>query len=288
VSEATTHTIVAPGATLVYDVRENPASDQPPLLFMGSPMGASGFGDLAGHFTDRTVVTYDPRGSERSKKDDPASVTGPAGHAADVHRVIQAVGGGPMDVFASSGGAINALALVAAYPGDVRTVVVHEPPIASSLPDGEHAAAAVRAVHETYERSGWGAGMAHFIAVTGHRGPITAEVVAQPAPDPQMFGMPAADDGTRTDPLLGPSMIAMTAFQPDWEALRAGSKRIVPAAGQTSAGTMANRGAYLVGERLGAAVVVFPGGHAGFLNSEWEPSDVDAFAARLREALAAA
>ena len=30
-------------------------------------MGASGFGTLASHFTDRSVVTYDPRGVERSK-----------------------------------------------------------------------------------------------------------------------------------------------------------------------------------------------------------------------------
>ena len=34
-------------------------------------MGASGFGTLVGHFTDRTVVTYDPRGVERSAKADP-------------------------------------------------------------------------------------------------------------------------------------------------------------------------------------------------------------------------
>src|SRR5713101_5397164 len=30
-------------------------------------MGAAGFVTLAGHFTDRTVVTYDPRGADRSR-----------------------------------------------------------------------------------------------------------------------------------------------------------------------------------------------------------------------------
>ena len=40
---------------------------------IGSPMGAGGFGTLASHFPDRTVVTYDPRGVERSTKADPAS-----------------------------------------------------------------------------------------------------------------------------------------------------------------------------------------------------------------------
>ncbi len=285
-TEPTTHTLEAPGATLSYDVRENPASTEPMLVIIGSPMGASGFTDLVRHFADRTVVTYDPRGSERSQKADPASATGPADHAEDVHRVIQALGGGPVDLFASSGGAINALALVAAHPEDVRVAVVHEPPLAGSLPDAEQATAAARAIHETYERKGFGAGMAHFIAITGHRGPITADVVAQPAPDPQMFGMPAVDDGTRTDPLLGPSLIAMVTYEPNWDALRAAPTHLVPAAGETSQWQMANRGAYLVAERLGTEPVLFPGGHAGFLNSEWEPSDVPEFAARLRKVFA--
>jgi hypothetical protein len=35
-------------------------------------MGAAGYGTLAQHFTDRTVVTHDPRGSERSKRTDGA------------------------------------------------------------------------------------------------------------------------------------------------------------------------------------------------------------------------
>jgi len=70
-TKPTTHTLDVPGATLTYDVRKAD-SPAPVLLLIGSPMGASGFGTLAGHFTDRTVVTYDPRGVERSTKADPA------------------------------------------------------------------------------------------------------------------------------------------------------------------------------------------------------------------------
>ena len=51
---------------------------------------------------------------------------------------------------------------------------------------------------------------------------------------------------------------------------------------------MAYRGAVAVAERLGTKPVIFPGGHAGFLKSEWDPSgDPEAFAAKLREVLAA-
>ena len=71
-TEPKTYTLDVPGAVLHYDVRSNDASAQPVLLLIGSPMGASGFVTLSGHFTDRTVVTYDPRGAERSKRTDGA------------------------------------------------------------------------------------------------------------------------------------------------------------------------------------------------------------------------
>lgn len=285
-----TSTLDVPGATIAYDVRpaEAPAAGgQPILMLVGSPMAASGFAALAERFPERTVVTYDPRGCERSVKADPASESTPEQHADDIHRVIAAVGGGPVDLFASSGGAVNALALVAAHPEDVRTLVAHEPPVAAILPDGEHARAAVRAIGDTYQRAGFGAGMAHFIAVTGHTGPFTADVAARPAPDPAMFGLPAADDGSRTDPLLFQNLDTCTGYQPDIDALRAAPTRIVLGAGEESAGQMANRGAYAVAERLGKTPVVFPSHHGGFTGGDgpWAGKP-DAFAMRLHEVLA--
>src|SRR6266508_4275629 len=127
----TTHTLDVPGATLTYDVRRNDASTEPILLLIAAPMGAAGFGTLSQHFSDRTVVTYDPRGVERSEKTDPTSPVTPDVHADDLHRLIGAIGGGPVDLFATSGGAVNALALVSKHPEDVRTLVAHEPPLAS-------------------------------------------------------------------------------------------------------------------------------------------------------------
>jgi pimeloyl-ACP methyl ester carboxylesterase len=281
----TTHTLDVPGATLTYDVRRNDASTEPVLLLIGSPMGAAGFGTLSGHFTDRTVVTYDPRGVERSVKADPASPVTPDVHADDLHRLIQAVGG-PVDLFASSGGAVNALALVSRHPEDVRTLVAHEPPLAAVLPDREHAMAATTAVQETYQRDGFGPAMAQFIAIVSHRGPFTAELAAQPAPDPAMFGLPATDDGSRTDPLLGQNIITCTHYEPDFDALASASTQIVLAAGEESEGEMANRGAYAVAERLDTKAVVFPSNHGGFLGGEYgQAGQPDAFAAKLREVL---
>ena len=286
-TEPTTRTLDVPGATLTYDVRRSAESAEPVLLLIGSPMGAAGFGTLAGHFADRTVVTYDPRGVERSTKTDPISESTPDEHADDVHRIIHALGAGPVDLFASSGGAVNALALVARHPEDVRTLVAHEPPVASILPDREVALVVSRAVGETYRRSGWGSGMAHFIAVVSHRGEISDDDALQTAPDPAMFGTPAGDDGSRTDPLLGQNMITCTHYEPDFSALRAVSTRIVLAAGEESEGEMANRGAHAVAEGLGTEPVAFPSGHGGFLGGEYgQTGEPDAFAAKLRQVLA--
>lgn len=286
-AEATTHTLSVPGATLTYDVRPGSSPDATPLLLTASPMGAGGFVTLAGHFTDRTVVTYDPRGSERSQLTDPTTPPTPEQHADDLHRIIQELGGGPVDLFASSGGAVNALALVARYPGDVRTLVAHEPPLPAILPDREPALAASRAVAESYRQRGWGAGMAHFIAVVSHTGEFTDDFAQQPAPDPAMFGLPTEDDGSRTDPLLGGALVGSIEYEPDFKALRAASTRLAIAAGVESEGELAYRGALAVAEGLGAEAVVFPSNHGGFFGGEYgQMGEPDAFAAKLRAVLA--
>src|SRR3954470_6557273 len=135
----TTHILDSAEAGIVYDVSGPlPTADgRPPLFMVGQPMTASGFATLASHFPDRTVITYDPRGLGRSTRADGRLDHSPTVQADDVHAVIDAVGGGPVEMFASSGGAVTALALVAAYPTDVVTLVAHEPPLIPVLPDAE-------------------------------------------------------------------------------------------------------------------------------------------------------
>jgi pimeloyl-ACP methyl ester carboxylesterase len=281
-----TETLRVPGAAVVYDVRGSDREDEAPVLLMiGSPMGASGFNTLAGHFRDRTVATYDPRGVSRSVRADGATWSTPEEHAQDLHALIAALDAGPVDVFASSGGAVNALALVARHREQVRTLVAHEPPIATPLPDREEVLGAVVDVHETYEREGLGPAMAKFIALTMIQGPIPAEF-GDPAPNPADFGLPAEDDGSRDDPMLGGHIVAVTHHELDYDRLRGASTRIVLAAGAESEGTITYRAAVAVAERLGTEAVIFPSHHAGFLGGEFgQQGDPDAFAATLRETL---
>ena len=65
-------------------------------------------------------------------------------------------------------------------PGDVRTLVAHEPPLASIVPDREAALAASRAVADAYRAGGFGPGMARFIGVVSHQGPFTVEDAEAP------------------------------------------------------------------------------------------------------------
>ncbi|HEY5630033.1 MAG TPA: alpha/beta hydrolase [Candidatus Limnocylindrales bacterium] len=276
-----------PGAVLAYDVRVNATTTEPVLLLIGAPMAAGAFAALAGQFPDRTVVTYDPRGSERSRLADPSAGTTPQEHADDLHRLILALDAGPADMFATSGGAVNALELVARHPRQVRTLVAHEPPALAVLPDRDAALAASVAVHETYLRSGAGPAMAQFIALATLDGPVPADVASRPGPDPAAFGLPTADDGSRDHPLLGRHMISSTHYEPDFDALRAAPTRIVIGVGAESGNTVAGRGAKAVAGRLGTAPVTFPSGHNGFVGGDGHPAgEPEAFAAMLRRVLA--
>jgi pimeloyl-ACP methyl ester carboxylesterase len=285
-TEPQTDTLHAPGAVLYYDVRGAGSGAQPVLLVIGSPMGADGFVTLAGHFADRTVVTYDPRGSGRSQRTDGALETTPDEHADDLHRLISALGTGPVDIFASSGGAVNALALVAKYPEQVRALVAHEPPAFRELPDGEAVLAVCVDIHETYQRDGFGPAMAKFIALVSQQGPIPADYVDQPAPGPAAFGLPTEDDGSRNDPLVGQNMISCPHYKHDFDALRAASTFVVVGVGVESGQMVTGRAGLAVAERLGTTPVIFPGGHDGFLGGEYgSMGRPDAFAAALRKVL---
>jgi pimeloyl-ACP methyl ester carboxylesterase len=284
----TTHTLQTAEADIVYDVHGPlpTAEGRPPLFMIAQPMDASGFAALASHFPDRTVVTYDPRGLGRSTRKDGGVDNAPTVQAEDVHAVIEALGAGPVEMFASSGGAVTAFALVAAYPDDVTTLVAHEPPLIQVLPDAAAAERARTGFRDAYEAKGWGAGMATFIAMTSWRGEFTDEYFAQPAADPTQFGMPTEDDGSRDDPLLSDRSSAITSYRPDVDALAAAPTRVVMAVGEESMGTFTGRATVATAELLGQQATVFPSHHGGFLGGEFGyAGQPEAFARKLREAL---
>jgi pimeloyl-ACP methyl ester carboxylesterase len=284
-TEPTTRTLDVSGATLTYDVHEpGTPSDKRPLFIFGSPMGASGFEQLVSQFTDCTVITYDPRGMGRSTREPGSELTVEV-HAEDYHRVVEAVGLGSVDAFGSSGGGMCGLHWVISHPEDVRTFISHEPPVITLLEDSQMAIKVYADIVDTYQRDGFGPAMAKFIQLVMYQGLLPDDYLDRPAPDPAQFGLPTEDDGSRDDLLLSGNL-AMPPFEPNEQALRASSVRIVPAIGALGAGGLARRGGEAVGRMLGVEPVIFPGDHGGFAANEWSPdNDPTAFASKLRRVL---
>jgi hypothetical protein len=168
----------------------------------------------------------------------------------------------------------------------VRTLVAHEPPVVTVLPDRVPALAATADIRATYDRDGLGPAMVKFFAITSWKGEIPDGFGDREAPDPAVFGLPVQDDGSRSDPLPGQNLISCTHYEHDFEALRATSTRIVVGAGAESEGELAHRAALAVAARLGGEAVTFPNNHGGFLGGEYGmKGDPDGFAATLREVL---
>ncbi|NYE37291.1 pimeloyl-ACP methyl ester carboxylesterase [Nocardioides cavernae] len=292
VQPRTPGTLEVPGAVLSFTVIGDLADatpDAPPLLLGGSPMDSVGFGSLVQGLapTGRVLVLTDPRNVGRSTRDDATAAVTPQQHAEDLHALIDSLGVGPVDFFATSGAAVNALFLVAAHPDDVRLLVAHEPPMAPLLPDGDAIGRACDELVAAYDAGGIGPGMARFIALVMHRGPWTGE---EPVPDPTVFGLPAEDDGSRTDGLMANMRGGGCTRVPDLDAIRDAPTTVVIGVGEESGGPddgeIAGRAGYAVARALGLEPTVFPGGHNGFLGGEYgQTGRPEEFAATLREAL---
>ena len=258
-SDLVAQTLDVPGARLYYQ-RQGAG---PLLLMIGSPMDSTGFAGLASALAgDYTVVTYDPRGLGNSSREDTTQDVTPERQADDVHRLLSALGGEPAHVFGSSGGAVVGLALVTAHPGQVRTLVAHEPPVVELLPDSAQVRAQIEDIYDTYRADGAEKAMRKFMAHTGLGDAPGQEADAarwEPSPE-EMARMRLT-----TEQFLAHLIRPTTRYRPDIEALRAASTRVVVADGATSKGQLANRTAVALAGQLGTTVVDFPGDHGGFV-----------------------
>ena len=195
-----THTLDAPGVTLTYDVRGDLAAataDRPALLLVGSP-------------DDRRGASAPSRRTSPTGRWSPTTPAGPAAAPAptappsprpsstrdDLGRVVEALGAGPVDLFATSGGAVNALALVdrpprpGAHPRRPRAA-------ARGLPAGPRGRCSRPTVDigETYQRDGFGPAMAKFTVLVMVRGPAARVVRRRAGARPR--GLRAPDRGRR-------------------------------------------------------------------------------------------
>ena len=264
-----------PGADIYYEVR----GSGPVLLLMpGGPADATTFrkmeGDLARNYT---VVTYDPRGLSHSKMTEPLDDARMVQvFADDVHRLLKKVAGQRKScIFASSGGATIVLELAVRHPEQLDTVIVHEPPSPAFQDDPATVLAGMEDVTETCNTVGLFPAAQKFMDLIGiHEGPPQP----QGEPTPEQREAQALMMGNMQF-FFGRYIRNLARYEPDIEALKACSCRIVPAVGDASQGQLAHNGGLGLARKLGVEPAVFPGRHGGFDERPVE------FAARIREVI---
>jgi len=278
---ATAHTVDAPGAPLSSEVR----GSGPLLLVLGAPMSAAHFAPLADALAgDHTVVTTDPRGISGSPVDDPEQDSTPDLRADDVAAILDDLGADAADVFGSSGGAVTGLALVARHPSRVRTLVAHEPPLLTLLPDAAEQLAMTDEIVATCHRDGPGAAFAKFMAQAGFVGGGDESGDDESGGDD---GAPVPQEGESSEEELRDGVRFLThelsgtvRYAPDVDALTAGPARVVVGLGADSGALLTQHTTTALTTLLGTEPTIFPGDHGGFLG---QPAE---FAEALRKALA--
>ncbi|HJZ68036.1 MAG TPA: alpha/beta hydrolase [Blastocatellia bacterium] len=259
------------GATLFYQVR----GSGPPLLILQSGHGdADAANALCDELADRyTVITYDRRGMSRSKIDAPDESLTLATHSDDAHRLFTALTNERSFVFGSSIGALIGLDLVARHPDQVAVLVAHEPPAFELLPEKERnrAMRLQEEAEEAFRREGAEAGFKKFVELAAVDYNDREPEVALPPPTSQT--------SANLSFFFANDSPAVRRYRLDLAALHKSSTRIVPAVGQSAAGSAPYEAAEALAEKLGLKSAVFPGGHTGWL---LRPKG---FAAKLKQVL---
>ncbi|MGW1343662.1 alpha/beta fold hydrolase [Kribbella sp. NPDC002412] len=266
-SAKTVNKLPVPGATLHYEVT---GSGPVLLLIPGGGSDAGIFSGIVGQLSaDYTVVAYDPRGNSRSRYDgepvdrrhSEAADETVAQAAADALAVLDAVAGdSPAYVFGSSSGAITGLELITRHPDRVRMLVAHEPPCVEVLPDAADAAAFFQDVYDTYRRDGLDAADVLFAIGTG------MDQDELPPPEDLLPEYQALFRRMRANAagFYEHQLLPFTRYQPDLDALKQVTHKIVPAAGHDSAEYLPGRPIQTIADHLGWPVVTFPGPHTGY------------------------
>lgn len=253
--------LTVPGARLYHEVR----GDGPLLLLISGGNGDTlPYARLAGLLADRfKVVTYERRGFSNSPLDGPPDDAGRLQlDVEDARRLIAHHGGGKARVFGSSSGAIVALELVRQSGDELGTVVAHEPPLVTLLPDVARWEAFFASVHAAYHGEGPGKAMQLFVEGIG----LNVPGGNRPQPPGAMHNLAYWMDHELRQYPMAPVDLA---------ALRAHKDHLVLACGRDGRETMPYKPNVVLGEKLGLPVVEFPGGHVGYATHP------DAFAAQL-------
>ena len=251
-------TLKVPGAQLSYEV-----SGSGPLLILIP--GASGVGevfrqvarDLSARYQ---VVTYDRRGFSQSRLDGPQDYDHRlATDADDVRHLIEHLTDQPATVFGNSSGASVALEVLTQYPERVQTVVAHEPPVVSLLPDAAKWLAFFDGIYDTYREDGVPKAMHQFASSVV--GSVDHQVIERSMTK-------QANEYTMANAAywMEHELRQYPRIELDFAVLAAHAERIVLAGGRDAQDKVPYQSNKVLARQLGREIVDFPGGHLGFLS----------------------
>ena len=260
------NTLRVPGASLFYTV----CGAGPVLLMIAAGAGDhTSYTGVAKYLIDHyTVVTYDRRGYWRSPLDDRNQHITIVTHSDDAHHLLAALGREGAYVFGSSIGALIGLDLVIHYPEQVRTLIAHEPPVAQMVSEAKHTPRLL----DLYRQQGAAAALETFAASIGVRHRTKSCRLGLPQESIRIAEY-------NRESFFKHDAGAVGRYRLDMAALQAAPTRVVLAGGREGHEYFPYRCTAALAERLGTAVVAFPGGHAGFVDHPGE------FAERLRQIL---
>lgn len=253
--------LVVPGAILHY---ETFGSDGPLLLFVP---GADGRGSvfhpsaqfLAAHFT---VVCWDRRGYSQSflvgQQDFQHRLQTDADDAQQL--IVHLSRNGTAIVFGTSSGAIVAQQLLASHPKCVATLIAHEPPAFSVLPEQFQLQAhgLINHVYSTFRAHGADAAMETFTSGLSE------------GPDSNM--MRYCMDGKRGDEIRANCLFwfefelrQYTSAPIDVEALIKAKEKLILVAGEDSGDGPGVGPVKAIAGQTGKEILRLPGGHLGYM-----------------------
>jgi pimeloyl-ACP methyl ester carboxylesterase len=244
-----THTDTMTTGELFWEARGH---GRPVLLIAGSPGDGGQFDRVVEPLADdRLVITYDRRGTSRSRRTNGREATSVAEQADDAAMVLSAVGVDEATVFGTSNGAAVALELAVRHPGRVVGALLHEPPLLSVLSDPEPVASAIGSlIGEAMQAGGSPAALVAFLGFA-----FGQDVVA--GWTPQFRDRMLAN----AEMMFAVELPAFQAYRPDPSALRRIAAPVQIAVGEQQEAPFFHEVAEWLAERLGALVVVAPGAH---------------------------
>ena len=253
-------TLTVPSATLYHEVR----GTGPVLLFVPGGNGDAGpYTWVAEALADGfTTVTYDRRGFSRSPLEQaPEDATRLETDVDDACRLLDHLGASAAHVFGSSSGAIVALDLLTRHPERVRTMVAHEPPSLTVLPDGDRYLGILDDVYQQFRREGAGPAFERFAAETGVRG---GALPAGDEPPPPEMAEIAARLRPNIEFWFEHELRQYPRAPVDVAALQQLTGHLVLAGGRESRDNFPYFPNAELARRLGTHVVDFPGAHVGY------------------------